>query len=313
MIKSIARSEEMEQFLDTVAGINNPGGNDRVKQIVRRVVSDLYRTIEDFDVSPNEFWTAVSYVARLGKEDEAGLVAPGLGFDHFIDLRMDALEEAAGLDGGTPRTIEGPLYVEGAPLVKGFVRLDDGADEGDTLYMHGQVRSVESGEPIPGAVVEVWHANTKGNYSFFDPTQSPFNLRRRIEADEEGRYRFRSIMPAGYGVPPAGPTKLLLDQLDRHGCRPAHIHFFISAPGHRHLTTQINIAGDPLVYDDFAFATRDALIPDVLRHDDPEEARKRCLEGPFAEIEFDFELHEEVRGLPDTVVNRERASGIVSG
>ena len=309
MSESLARSAEMERFLDRVAGLDHDAGNARVKQIVRRIVADLYRTIEDFDVQPDEYWTAVSYIGQLGQAREHALLSPGLGFDHFLDLRMDIAEREAGLTGGTPRTIEGPLYVAGAPLARGEARLDDGTEEGETLYMHGQVRTSD-GKPIAGAIVEVWHADTLGNYSFFDPTQSAFNLRRSIEADADGRYRFRSIMPSGYGCPPEGPTQKLLDQLGRHGQRPAHIHFFVSAPGYRHLTTQINIAGDPLVNDDFAFATRDELIPDVVRHADPEEIRRRGLEGPFAEIEFDFVLHEEVANpqLPPDEVHRERAS-----
>src|SRR3546814_3514829 len=71
--------------------------------------------------------------------------------------------------------------------------------------------------------------------------QAPFNMRRTIIADEQGRYRFRSILPSGYGVPPGSPTEKLLTALGRHGQRPAHIHFFISADDHRKLTTQINI------------------------------------------------------------------------
>ena len=39
--------------------------------------------------------------------------------------------------------------------------------------------------------------------------------------------------------------------------------FFVSADGYRHLTTQINIDGDEYLHDDFAFATREELIPPV--------------------------------------------------
>ncbi|HEX3159701.1 MAG TPA: catechol 1,2-dioxygenase [Gemmatimonadaceae bacterium] len=305
MSDSIARSAEMERFLDRVSGTDNSMGNPRVKQIVRRVVSDLYRMIEDLDISPDEFWTAVSYLTEAGQNREFGLLSPGLGFDHFLDLRMDATEREAGVQGCTPRTIEGPLYVAGAPLAHGEARLDDGTERGETLFMSGRVLSPD-GNPVPGAIVEVWHANTLGNYSFFDESQSPYNLRRRIETDAEGRYGFRSIMPAGYGVPPKGSTEQLLDQLGRHGKRPAHIHFFVSASGYAHLTTQINIAGDPLLHDDFAFATRDELIPDVVRHYDPAEIRSRGLEAPFAEIDFDFILHPIVAAMPGSLVHRER-------
>jgi catechol 1,2-dioxygenase len=62
--------------------------------------------------------------------------------------------------------------------LKGEARLDDGTDDGEVLFMEGQVRDL-SGKPIAGAVVDVWHANTMGNYSHFDPTQATYNLRRR--------------------------------------------------------------------------------------------------------------------------------------
>jgi catechol 1,2-dioxygenase len=39
------------------------------------------------------------------------------------------------------------------------------------------------------------------------------------------------------------------------------MHFFIEAPGYRTLTTQINFGDDPFARDDFAFGTRDGLLP----------------------------------------------------
>ncbi|MFG1332751.1 catechol 1,2-dioxygenase [Xanthobacter autotrophicus] len=278
----------------------------RVKAIVDRIVRDLFYVIDEYDVEPSEFWSAVNYLTQAGRNDEYGLIAAGLGFERFLDVRLDAAEEAAGLTGGTPRTIEGPLYVAGAPLCKGEGRLDDGSEEGEILIMHGQVRDTD-GRPVAGAHVEVWHANTRGNYSFFDKSQSPFNLRRTIETDAEGRYRFRTTMPSGYAVPPDGSTDTLLKQLGRHGHRPAHIHFFVSAPGYRKLTTQINIDGDPYLHDDFAFATRDGLIPAVERNQDPDAIAEAGLNAPFARIAFDFELRSEAAALPSAEVQRPRA------
>ena len=151
----------------------------------------------------------------------------------------------------------------------------------------------------------IYVANTGGTYSWFDPTQSAFNLRRRIETDAQGNYRFRSIVPSGYGCPPTGPTQQLLDQLGRHGQRPAHIHFFISAPGHRHLTTQINLSDDPYLHDDFAYATRDELIAEIRFSEDPQLAREFGVEGKFAQIDFDFEL--QPAAAPTTKPMWERA------
>ena len=306
MTDTVTDTREAQQLLNRVAGLDQAGGNERLKHIIHRLTTDLCRTIEEFDISPTEFWTAVSYVTRLGQANEVGLLVPGLGIETFLDLLTDEKERRAGLQGGTPRTIEGPLYIEGAPLSKGEARLDQDPEQGEVLFVEGQVRDTE-GKPVAGAIVDVWHANTKGGYSFFDPSQSKYNLRRRIETDAEGRYRFRSILPAGYGCPPEGPTQQLLTALGRHGNRPAHIHFFVTAPNFRKLTTQINISDDPYLHDDFAFATRDGLIPELVRHTDPAEIKARSLNEPFATIHFDFELHHEAANLPEPVVLREHA------
>jgi catechol 1,2-dioxygenase len=223
----------------------------------------------------------VNYLNALGSRQEAGLLVAGLGLEHYLDLLLDAQDAQAGHVGGTPRTIEGPLYVAGAPLCQYEARLDDGQSPGTLMYMTGQVRNV-AGEPVADAIVDVWHANTAGTYSYFDASQSEFNLRRRIQTDGQGRFRFQSIVPSGYGCAPDGPTQALLNQLGRHGQRPAHIHFFISGAGYRHLTTQINLAGDKYLHDDFAYATRDELIADIVFKDDDK--------GRHGEIQFDFVL-----------------------
>ncbi|KAB0563980.1 catechol 1,2-dioxygenase [Pseudomonas palleroniana] len=302
----LSQTLHAQQFLEEVSGNLNDGGNPRTKTLIYRILRDTVNIIEDLEVTPEEFWKAVNYLNELGKHQEAGLLAAGLGLEHYLDLLMDAADEQAGKSGGTPRTIEGPLYVAGAPLSKYEARLDDGLDDAVPLFMRGQVRDTD-GKPLAGAIVDVWQANTGGTYSWFDSTQSEFNLRRRIETDAQGNYRFRSIVPSGYGCPPTGPTQQLLDQLGRHGQRPAHIHFFISAPGYRHLTTQINLSDDPYLHDDFAYATRDELIAQIRFSDDPQLARELGVEGRFAQIDFDFELQAAAAPVEQKRMQRVRA------
>lgn len=292
-------------IIDTATGPVNP----RVQQVVFGLVSALCKTIEDLDIQATEFWSGLEYLREAGVRNELGLLAPGLGLERFLDIRADEAEAKAGLVGGTPRTIEGPLYVAGAPESKGFARLDDGSesDKAEVLFMQGTVRD-EQGRPVPGAKVEVWHCNLMGGYSFFDQTQSAFNLRRTIIADGEGRYQFRSILPVGYSCPPDGTTQRLLDQLGRHGHRPAHIHFFISAEGQRKLTTQINIDGDEFLWDDFAFASREGLVPAVRKVTEPAAIAAKGLDKPYSEIDFDFRLYAERQAAPAAEVGRVRAA-----
>ncbi|RYY27095.1 MAG: catechol 1,2-dioxygenase [Sphingomonadales bacterium] len=274
---SFVKTPQVQNLLDRLAGVESAEGDPRLKAIMRDLIESLMTLIVRHDISESEVWTAVSFLQNGA--GELGLIMPGVGLEHFIDLYLDAKDAEAGVTGGTPRTIEGPLYVAGAPLVENDASLSSDPDDTDTLYMSGVVRG-PNGEPVENATVHVWHANSKGFYSHFDPTgeQTPFNNRRRIKPGADGRYSFNSKMPNGYSVPPGGATDVLMSALGRHGNRPAHVHFFIEAPGYRKLTTQINFGDDPFAADDFAFATREGLLPVPNR------------QGDTAHIAFDFEL-----------------------
>lgn len=291
MTVSISNTPDMLEFFQDAAGLKNAAGNPRNKRIVLRILQETARLIEELEITDDEFWAGVEYINRLGKSNEAGLLAAGLGVEHFLDLLNDAKQAEAGRTGGTPRTIEGPLYVAGAPVHHGFARMDDGSEDGiaTPFFVEGQILNLQ-GQPIAGALVDLWQADSKGNYSHFDKSQSEFNLRRRIVTDAEGRYRVRSIVPSGYGCNPQGPTQECLNHLGRHGQRPAHIHFFLSAPGYEHLTTQINLSNDKYLWDDFAYATREGLIGEVQFIDDQALAAAHDVPGRFAEMTFDFQL-----------------------
>lgn len=283
--------------------------NERVQQVVVRLLGDLFEAIEDLDLQPAELWKGLEYLTDAGQANELGLLAAGLGLEHYLDLRADEADAKAGISGGTPRTIEGPLYVAGAPESVGFARMDDGSesDQVDTLIIEGTVTD-PNGNIIPQAKVEIWHANGLGNYSFFDKSQSDFNLRRTIFTDQDGKYTALTTMPVGYGCPPEGTTQALLNQLGRHGQRPSHVHYFISAPGYRKLTTQFNIEGDEYLWDDFAFATREGLVATAEAVTDEAEIARRNLDKPFKHITFNVELVKEAAAAPSSDIERRRAS-----
>ncbi|WP_407409435.1 catechol 1,2-dioxygenase [Acinetobacter sp.] len=291
--------------VDTATGPVDP----RMQQIVVRLLGDFFQAIEDLDLTQTELWKGLEYFTDAGQANELGLLAAGLGLEHYLDLRADEADAKAGITGGTPRTIEGPLYVAGAPESVGFARMDDGSEEGEipTLIIEGTVKDTQ-GNLIEGAKVEMWHANRLGNYSFFDKSQSDFNLRRSIFTDAQGQYTALTTMPVGYGCPPEGTTQFVLDKLGRHGNRPSHVHYFVTAPGFRKLTTQFNIEGDQYLWDDFAFATREGLVATAIDITDEAEIARRGLTGPFKYIRFDIELVPMVEGAPSTDVDRRRAA-----
>ena len=161
----------------------------------------------------------------------------------------------------TPEQILGPYY----PL-KGFDQNADltrvpgrpGRAKGQILDVMGRVLNLK-GEPVRNAKVEIWQANARGRYTHPSDT-NPAPLDPNFEgsvvltADQEGRYRFKTIKPAGY---PAGPNRM----------RPAHIHFQVSGRQDR-LVTQMYFEGDP--YNDTdrflltALEQKDMLIAKLL-------------------------------------------------
>ncbi|WP_408587644.1 dioxygenase [Novosphingobium sp.] len=296
MDESFIKNAEVQALFDKAAGIDSAAGDARIKAVMRDLLEALAGVIVRNDVTESELWGAVKYLQDGA--GEIGLIMPGIGLEHFMDLFLDAKDAEVGRTGGTPRTIEGPLYVAGAPLVEGDdVNLTSDPDDTTTLRMHGTITGPD-GEPVKDVILHVWHANSQGWYSHFDPTaeQTPFNNRRRIKLAADGRYAFHSKMPRGYSVPPGGATDVLMQALGRHGNRPAHVHFFVEAPGYRQLTTQINFGDDPFARDDFAFGTRDGLLPVPVR------------DGDVATIAFDFVLQRAADAEDEQFSTRRRAA-----
>lgn len=102
--------------------------------------------------------------------------------------------------------------------------------DGEVLYLLGQVMDVQ-GEPVPGAVVEIWQTDADGVYDHpGDPgTESrdrTFQFFGSSVADADGWYAFRTLMPGRYEP------------------RPRHIHFKVKQDGATLLTSQFYFSDD---------------------------------------------------------------------
>ena len=152
-----------------------------------------------------------------------------------------AVASAPVLAAVTPAQTEGPFYpvVDQADKDTDLTRVEgrEGTAEGEVVVVEGRVVD-ENGEPIQGALVDVWQANASGRYAHeADPNPAPldpnFQSWAKMLTDSEGRYRFRTIKPGAYKV---------ADEWSR----PPHIHFKVARRGFHELTTQMYFAGDPL-------------------------------------------------------------------
>lgn len=160
--------------------------------------------------------------------------------------------------------------------------MQDGVPPGGrATKMHGKVTDLLTGKPIAGAIVDVWQASSNGKYDFQDPeNQSDNNLRGKFRTDENGDYYLYCLHPTAYSLPTDGPSFAMLQLMDRHPMRPAHIHVMVTHPDFSGVTTQIYPNDDPYLTTDTVFAVKDDLIVDF----------KPFKGDPKAELELNYNV-----------------------
>ncbi len=265
-------------------------GDERLRAITEDMVTFMYELVQKHNITHDEVWDFTKWANQVGAENHVLLYLTGFGLERLLDIMADNQAKKEGKGAATPRAIEGPLFVPGAPVIEGFGRMDDGKEPNAEDYVvEGRVTDPQ-GNPIAGVKIDIWHANQNGAYSIMDPTQTPYNHRRTIVTREDGTYGYKTKLPPGYAVPEGCATDKAFKAIGRDTHRPAHVHYMIEADGYDKLTTQFNIPGDKYLHADFAFATRDDLIVDVKKVNDPELIKKFELDGPFSYTKFDLVL-----------------------
>ncbi|MBM3622685.1 MAG: intradiol ring-cleavage dioxygenase [Alphaproteobacteria bacterium] len=117
----------------------------------------------------------------------------------------------------TERQTEGPFFRGGSPLRVNLA----GQLRGERVNLDGVVMA-RACQPVRGAIVDIWHADSAGDYD-----NRGYELRGHQITDERGAWRFETIAPG------------------RYPGRTPHYHVKVTPPGGRTLTTQLYFPGDP--------------------------------------------------------------------
>jgi protocatechuate 3,4-dioxygenase beta subunit len=233
--------------------------NDRLREVMTVLIHHLHDAIREARISESEWQTAIRFLTEVGQKcgaerQEFNLLSDVLG----VSMLVDALNHVAA-DGVTESTVFGPFYTGKQPVSPHGSSILRRHEEAPPLDVTGRVLSAD-GYPIAGALVEVWQTAPNGLYDVQDPNQPKGHLRASIETRADGSFAFETVMPVSYSIPDDGPVGNLLREVGRHPNRPAHIHFMISAPGHRRLVTHLFLDGDQYLESDAVFGVKSSLI-----------------------------------------------------
>ena len=141
----------------------------------------------------------------------------------------------------TPKQTEGPFYPDKLPLDtdNDLIILNNGVTPavGEIAWLSGRILD-EHGDPVRNALVEIWQADNNGAYLHTKTGNAAkrdgnFQGFGRFLTGANGEYVFRTIKPVRYEISSGGSY------------RAPHIHVAVSQTGHRLLTTQLLINGDP--------------------------------------------------------------------
>ena len=164
------------------------------------------------------------------------LVSTGLALSSIALLPAGVALAPPTLLSPTPQQTTGPFYpVDWSGDADGdLVRVmgEAAQAQGTVTHLRGRILTAQ-GEPIQGAVVEIWQCDAFGRYRHprdrQDGRDMGFQGRGQVAVGADGGFAFRTIRP----VPYPGRTP--------------HIHVAVAAPGKREpLVTQFYVADDPL-------------------------------------------------------------------
>ncbi|KAI0435227.1 Intradiol ring-cleavage dioxygenase [Xylaria sp. FL1042] len=287
-------------FTDRVIAATGRAANPRLKQIMPALLRHLHDFAREVDLTVAEWMAGVAMINEAGrmstdKRNETQLLCDILGLESLVDeITSKLLLHASGSNKTTtPSAVLGPFYRADAPILANGSSIIAAAardtpwyKKAEPLLAHisGRVLSASTRTPVANAVVDVWLAGPNGLYEQQDQEQPDMNLRGRFRTDEDGCYGFYALRPTAYPIPCDGPAGRLLELLDRGPYRPAHVHFIVTAAGHRALTTQVFDCEDKYTRDDAVFAVKKELLVKFV---------ERLGDGKAKwELTFDFLLSE---------------------
>ena len=275
-----------ENITDAVLEQMSTTPDPRMKEIMEAAVKHLHAFARDVNLTPAEWIKGIEFMTKVGQmcspaRQEFILLSDTVGLSALVNIMHDKtkMEEATGA------SLLGPFFRENTPQLASGAQIAKDLKGGAEVVLYGRVTNAR-GEPLPNALVTVWQTAADGRYDIQNSIEE-IDCRGIFRTDANGDYVIRTVRPLGYFIPLDGPVGQMVMAQKRHGKRPAHIHFLISAAGYRELVTALYLKGDEHLEDDVVFGASGDLIAEE-KAGDPNAPIKG-----LPSIHFDFSLARE--------------------
>lgn len=281
-----------EVVLDAMAATPNR----RLKEIMESFIRHMHAFAREVRLTEEEFELGIDFLNRVGQathdaHNEGILFSDAIGFSTLVCLLNNGQAGAT----ETAAALLGPFWRMNAPRTENGGSIVRSETPGPALFANCRVTDPH-GRPLSGVEVDVWQASPVGLYENQDPSQADMNLRGKFTTDAEGRFRFRSVKPAGYPVPTDGPVGDLLRAQLRHPYRPAHLHFLGLKPGYKTLITQVFVDDDQHLASDVVFGVTRHLVGHYREGEGAPPAPD--VIGPWYRLDYDFVMEPGEAKLP---------------
>ena len=187
----------------------------------------------------------------------------------------------------TEGTVLGPFHSHEAEfMAHGDAMSHD--SQGEPCLVLCTIKDI-NGKPVSDVKIDIWETDSSGHYDVQYADREGPDGRCVMKSDEDGNFWFKAIKPFPYPIPHDGRVGKLLQMLQRHPFRPAHMHFMFEKPGYDRLITALYIRGDPYETSDAVFGVKESLLVD-FHPADRMIAKDYDVEIGSAVLEHDFVL-----------------------
>ncbi|KAK6464689.1 Intradiol ring-cleavage dioxygenase [Scheffersomyces coipomensis] len=276
-----------ETITENTIAVNSQHKDQRLLYVMERLVQHLHDFAREVRLSTEEWEAAIQFLTETGKmcsdiRQEFVLLSDTMGFSVLVDGISHPKPDTA-----TIGTLLGPFHTHDAEEHEHGTSISS-EGKGEPLLIEGLITDT-NGNPLADTKIDLWHCDENGFYDTQYADRDGADMRGVVHSKSDGSFVIKATRPVAYPIPHDGPVGKLLQKLNRHPYRPAHIHFIIEKPGYDKLITALYHKGDKYETSDAVFGVKSPLLFELDKLGE-EKAKKYGMKADDWYLHWHFKI-----------------------